>query len=57
MSMLFQQACESLCDIRAKVLDSHLKVSEFKLSSHFYMHFQSDSPGESMKPLTPQVTD
>ena len=30
----------------AKVLDCGVKVSEFKLQSHYYIHFQTNTLGE-----------
>ena len=37
----------------AKALDSGLKVSEFKLQSLFYIHFQTNTFGKDMNPLIP----
>ena len=35
----------------AKVLDYCLKVSEFKLQSHYYIHFQINTLGKVLNPF------
>ena len=39
--------------IMAKVLDSSLKVSEFELQSHCYLHFWTNMPGKCIEPPYP----
>ena len=39
---------ESLHSVMVKVLDCDLKVSEYKLKSHFYIHFQTTTFGKGM---------
>ena len=42
---------KSPCSIMAKILNSDLKVSEFKLQLCYYVHIQSYTLGKSMNPL------
>ena len=37
----------------AKVLDCDLKVREFKLQLHYYIHFQVNTFGKGLNLLTP----
>ena len=37
--------------VMAKELDCSLKVSEFKLHSRYYIHFWTNTLGNSMNPL------
>ena len=39
-------------DVMEKVLDCDLKVSEFELQSHYYIHFQMNILGKGMNPLS-----
>ena len=37
--------------ITAKMLDCDLKVSEFELQSHYYVHFQTNTLRKGINPL------
>ena len=37
--------------VMVKVLDSEIVVSEFKLQSRYYVHFRTNTLGQSMNPL------
>ena len=43
----------SLRGVMAKVLDCGLKLSEFKLPSHYYIYFQINTLGKGMNPFIP----
>ena len=34
-----------------KVLNCNLEVNKFKLQSHYYIHFQTNTLGKGMNPL------
>ena len=38
--------------VMANVLDSGLKVSEFKLQWHYYVYFQTNAPWKKYDPFT-----
>ena len=37
--------------VMVKVMDCKILVSEFKLQSRYYVHFQTDTLGKGMNPL------
>ena len=39
------------CGVMVKALDCGTVVSEFKLQSRYYVHFQANTLGKGMKPL------
>ena len=39
------------CDVMVKALDCRIIVSEFKLQSRYYIHFQTNALGKDMNPL------
>ena len=44
-------------DIMVKVLNYGLKVNEFKLQLHYYIHFQTNTLGRDMNTLIPSALD
>ena len=36
-----------------KTLDCNLEVSEFELQSHYYIHFQTNTPEKGIEPSYP----
>ena len=42
---------------KTKMLDNGLKVSKFKLQSHYYVQFQTNTFGEGMNPPYPSMLD
>ena len=45
----------SPCGAAANVLDYEIVVSEFKLQSCYYIHFQTNTLGKGMNMLIPQA--
>ena len=45
------KAQRCLHGVMVKTVDCRIIVSEFKLSSHYYVHFQANNHGKGMKPL------
>ena len=41
--------------VMVKSLDGRIVVSEFKLQSRYYVHFQTNTTGKGMNPLSFQV--
>ena len=44
-----------LCGVMVKVMDCRIVVSEFKLQSHYYVHFLTITLKKGMNPLVLQL--